>query len=572
MWKIQDEITIVLCGAAGQGIQTVEDGLVAVSKKSGYHVFSSREYMSRVRGGVNSTSIRIASKPVRAFVDRVDILMPLTEQAIQHVKDRLTSKSVLIGEETYLNSSECGDCPKIEISYQDIAKEIGNVQYSNIVSLGVMSGIIDADEDAMHACIANLFPKKGEQIIQDNVRAADEGFKVAKSWIEEDKLPGVEIAKDPTIKDNLVLDGTDATALGALAGGCNFETFYPMSPSTGIATYLAQKALDFSLIVDQSEDEISAMNKSIGASFAGARAMVTTSGGGFSLMNEGLSLCGATELPLVIVVGQRPGPATGMPTRTEQGELEHVLYAGSGEFPRVIFAPGTIEDEFYLTQNAFNIAEKYQVPVFLLPDQYIIDASYDIPSLALDDLKVEKHFIKTSEGYIRYEFTETGISPRGIPGHGEGLTIADGHTHSEDGHITEDPIIRSKMVEKYCKKLDQLKKDVIPPELSGNPDYKTLVIGWGSTYYPILEALERIGKNDVAFLHFKQVYPVHESAIEYLQKADRRIIIENNSNAQFGNLLQLETGIKMDARILKYSGYCFSVEEITEKLAVILEE
>jgi 2-oxoglutarate ferredoxin oxidoreductase subunit alpha len=572
--EYRDDVAIVLAGAAGQGVQTVEDGLVNVAKNSGYNVFSSREYMSRVRGGINSTAIRISSKPVNAFVDRIDFLLPWSDLAIPHLKDRLTDATVIIGEESLMSGLDCGGCPNIAVPYEEIAVGLGSKLYANVVSLGVISGILDADEDALHAGVQALFSTKSEQVIAENIQAADAGYQLGKDLIhDQHRIPEVVIEKDPSIKNHYLMDGGTATAIGAIAGGCNFETYYPMSPSTGIATFLAQHALDFSIIVDLTEDEISGINKAIGASFAGARAMVTTSGGGFSLQNEGLSLCGATETPLVIVVGQRPGPATGMPTRTEQGELMHVLFAGSGEFPRAIFAPGTIEDCFYLTQNAFNMAEKYQIPVFLLPDQYLVDASYNLPSLSLDGLKVEKHFIEMEPDYLRYRFTENGISPRGLPGYGTGVVTADGHTHSEDGHITEDPILRSKMVEKYQAKLAELKRATLPPELIGNPDYKTLVVGWGSLYYPIIEALQWLGREDIAFLHFKQVYPVHDSAIDYIQKADKVVIVENNSNAQFAMLLRLEAGITIEDKnmILKYSGYCFSVEEIMAGIKKIVE-
>lgn len=339
-----------------------------------------------------------------------------------------------------------------------------------------------------------------------------------------------------------------------------------MAPSTGIGTFLAQHALDFGMIVDQSEDEISVINKTLGASYAGARAFVSTSGGGFSLMGEGVSLAGMAELPIVIVVGQRPGPATGMPTRTCQEDIELVLHAGAGFFPRVIFSPGTIEDAFKLTQKAFNITQEYHVPVFILTDQYLVDSYYSISSLDHKDLKIEKHIIKTNKDYERYKFTENGVSPRGLPGFGDGLVDADSHTHDEFGEITEDPILRKKSVQKRFKKLGRLRKIAIPPEFIGKEGFKYLIVSWGSNYYLIKEALEQLDRDDIAFLFFKQIYPIHKSVLDYLIKAEIKITIEQNPTGQFAKLLENETHINMNHRILKHSGYVFSVEEIISEL------
>jgi 2-oxoglutarate ferredoxin oxidoreductase subunit alpha len=331
--------------------------------------------------------------------------------------------------------------------------------------------------------------------------------------------------------------------------------------------FLSQLGSDFGIVVEQAEDEISAINMALGASYAGARAMVTTSGGGFALMTEGVSLAGMIETPIVIHLAQRPGPATGLPTRTEQGDLELVLYAGHGEFPRIIFAPGSLEEAFSLTQQAFNLADKYQVPVFVLTDQYTMDTFYNVPSFNLSELGVEKHVVKTSKDYRRFALTENGISPRGIPGFGKGLVGVDSDEHDEDAHITEDMEMRTKMVDKRLRKLDLLGKDVIPPEFFGPDDYNTLIIGWGSTLLPIKEALSVLAKEDLAFLHFKQVYPIHPDTVRFLEHAKQTIVIENNATSQFGKLIQLMTGFSAKDRILKYDGLAFTVEELVSRIA-----
>lgn len=283
-------------------------------------------------------------------------------------------------------------------------------------------------------------------------------------------------------------------------------------------------------------------------------------------MTEGLSLAGMLETPTVIHLAQRPGPATGLPTRTEQADLELALYAGHGEFPRIIFAPGKLEDGFYLTQKAFNLADKYQIPVFILTDQYFIDSYYNIPVLEVEKITIESHIIKTDKSYQRYKLTENGISPRGIPGYGKGLVAVDSDEHDEEGHITEDLDLRTKMVNKRLEKLESIKKEVLTPELIGSENYKYLIIGWGSTYHAVREALEELGRKDVSFLHFKQVYPLHPETERYLQKAEKSILVENNATAQLGKLIKLNTGVEIENRILKYNGLAFTVEEVRSNL------
>ncbi|MFX1480268.1 MAG: 2-oxoacid:acceptor oxidoreductase subunit alpha, partial [Promethearchaeota archaeon] len=566
-----DDVSIVLCGAAGQGIQTVEVLLTKALKRSGYYVFATREYMSRVRGGVNSTTLRVSSKPVRAYVDRIDILIPLNGEAVPHLKERITLNTLIIGEKEYIHVLPALESKKVEISFLKLSSEAGGKIYANIIALGFILCMLNVEKSIIRYLINENFKKKGPQTIENNVEAADKGYETYKELKSLIKLSkNIEIKKKLEVKDDYILTGTEAIGLGVIAGGCNFACFYPMAPSTGIGTFLAQHALEFGMIVDQSEDEISVINKTLGASYAGARSFLSTSGGGFSLMTEGVSLAGMAELPIVIVVGQRPGPATGMPTRTSQEDLELVLHAGAGWFPRIIFSPGTIEDAFKLTQKAFNLTQKFHVPVFILTDQYLVDSYYNISSLDHNSLTIEKHIIKTDEDYERYRFTDSGISPRGIPGYGNGLVDADSHTHDEYGGITEDPILRNKTVEKRLKKHELIKNETIPPEFIGKENYKYLIVSWGSNYYLIKEALEILNRDDIGFLFFKQVYPIHENVLNYLIKAEIKISIEQNPTGQFANLLENETHINMNHRILKYSGYVFSVEEIISKLKKII--
>jgi 2-oxoglutarate ferredoxin oxidoreductase subunit alpha len=562
------DVAIVICGAAGQGIATVEDLIIGILKQAGYHCYSTSEFMSRIRGGTNSTLIRVSSKRISpAFVDRIDILVPLHPSALPHLKHRISANTTILGEDKNINEhideQYCVNQEQvIKIPFSEVAKEIGGAIYTNIVAVGVFLAYFEVEEEISENYLTQRFMQKGKKIVEQNIAACKKGYSIGIELVTTEKFEN-PLQKDKSVVNDIVLSGAEAVGMGAIAGGCNFISSYPMSPSTSVLVFLSQHAEDFDIIVDQAEDEIAAINKGIAAWYAGGRAMITTSGGGFALMTEGVSLAGMLETPMVLHIGQRPGPATGLPTRTGQEDLQHVLNAGHGEFARIILTPGNPQDAFYLTQNAFNLADKYQIPVFILTDQFLLDSHYSIPDLNLE-VKNEKKFVKTTRDYQRYKFTDNGISPRGIPGFGSGLVNVDSDEHDEDGHITEDVhVIRPKMVQKRLfKRLELLKSDIIKPELFGNEDYKTLVIGWGSTYGVIKEAVEIIGRDDIAFIHFKQVYPLNEEIGEILRKAEKTIILENNATSQFSKVLKLELDFDVDERFLKYNGMPFSVEEV----------
>ncbi|HDZ26463.1 MAG TPA: 2-oxoacid:acceptor oxidoreductase subunit alpha [Candidatus Aminicenantes bacterium] len=566
----KDEVSVVLCGEAGQGIQTVEQILVRYLKLSGFHVFATKEYMSRVRGGSNSTQIRISSKRASAYLDRIDILIPFHQGGIKHVEKRITPETIILGDREVISKDSPLEVKEfIDIPFSKIASDIGGRIYVNTIAAGVVLGTIGVEQHFLTNFIREFFSKKSEDVIKRNIDAIKKGYEVGTQILNSGKIE-FTIRSSPRIKDENLLNGSEAVGLGALAGGCKFLSSYPMSPSTGVMVFLSQQMEDFDIVVEQAEDEISAINMAIGASYGGARSMVTTSGGGFALMIEGVSLAGMLEIPVVIHLSQRPGPATGLPTRTEQADLELALYSGHGEFPRIILAPGNLKDAFFLTQKAFNLADKYQIPVFVLTDQYLIDSLMNLPLLDISDTRDENHVVKTHKGYKRYELTEDGISPRGIPGFGEGLVGVDSDEHDEEAHITEDLILREKMVDKRLKKLDSIKKEIVPPELVGSSNYRVLITGWGSTYNVVREALQELGREDISFLHFKQVYPLYEGTRDYLQKAQKNIIIENNATSQFGKLIKLYTGMDIEAKILKYNGLAFSVEEVAAEIKKIL--
>jgi len=562
-----NDVSIVLCGEAGQGIQTVEQLFTKIVKKAGFNVFSTKEYMSRVRGGSNSTQLRISTKPVTAYIDRIDILITLSEDAIKHLGNRVSKKTIIIGEKNHIKNNK--NYNSIEVPLSKYAKEIGNIVISNTIAVGFLSALCNIDKKVINEQVENFFSKKNKTLVKNNILAAEKGYNIGYDFVKKGKIR-ITISEPKQQKKGIVLNGTQVIGLGALAGGCNFISSYPMSPSTGVLTFLSQQSNDFDIIVEQTEDEISAINMALGAWYAGARAMVTTSGGGYALMTEGVSLAGMIESPIVIHLGQRPAPATGLPTRTEQADLEHVLYSGHGEFPKIIFTPGTLQDGFYLTQKAFDLADKYQVPVYILTDQYFLDSYYNIPAIRLDRITNKNYFVKTKKDYKRYKFIKNGISPRGISGYGNGLICVDSDEHDEEGHITESMTIRTKMVDKRLRKIKELMKETVPPKLIGNENYKILIIGWGSTFHIIKEALEKINRKNISFLHFTQIYPIHPDTVKYLKKAKKTIIVENNATSQFSKLIKLHTGYEINHKILQYNGLPFNVETVEKQIKQIL--
>jgi 2-oxoglutarate ferredoxin oxidoreductase subunit alpha len=559
---MKNDISIVLSGEAGQGIRTVELLTIRALKNSGYNVFSTTELMSRVRGGNNTTEIRISNKNILAFVDKINILIVLSKDAFVRIENRISKDTVIIGEDSFIEEKyKNGEYNIKEVAISSLAKEVGGLIYSNIITFGLLAGIFNINLNLITEYITQQFSTKGKEITDNNINAVIKGYEKGKKLKLE-----IQVEKNEEVKSQVLLSGTESIGIGALAGGCNFITAYPMSPSTGVIHFLAKHSEKYGVIVEQAEDEISAINMIQGAWYAGARAMTTTSGGGFALMEEGISNAAITEVPIVIHLAQRPGPSTGLPTRTEQGDLNLALYAGHGEFPRIIFAPGNFTDGIYLTQKAFNLADKYQVPVIILTDQFYIDSYQNIKSIDFSDFKVENHFTKTDNDYKRYKITEDGISPRGIPMYGEGFVRFDSHEHDEEGFITEDFNTRKKMVDKRLKKSELISKESIDAEIIGSKNYKTLIVGWGSTYGVIKEVIEEINNDDLAFAYFKQVYPLPNNTQKILEKAKNMVIIENNATSQFGQLIKSQTGFEFNKHILKYNGMPFSLEEIIEKL------
>lgn len=558
---LNDYVSIVIAGQAGQGIQTIEELLARILRKGGYNVFSTSEFMSRIRGGSNSTELRVSSLKIATYVERMDIFIPLDSGAVAHCEKRISPDTLILGEKTSLPSTH----PVVDVPFLQTAVEAGGKVYASSVAVGAVCALLNVPLELVTTYLTQHFGSKKPGIAEKNAEAGRRGFGLGEALVKKGII-SVSITKDPIVKDELFMSGAEAISLGAIAGGCDFVSSYPMSPSTNVLTFLAQHKKEFGMVVEQAEDEIAAVNMALGAWYAGARALVTTSGGGFALMGEGISLSGMLETPVVVHVGQRPGPATGLPTRTEQADLELVLYAGHGEFPRVVFAPGTLAGAVEAMRRAFALADKYQIPAFVLTDQYFLDSNMFTPVIDLSANTVEKNIVKTGAGNKRYALTENGISPRGVPGYGDGIVCVDSDEHTEDGYITEDLDLRTAMVDKRLKKTKFIAEDIMPPRLVGPENFKNLVVCWGSNYYCVREALIRIGWGATAMLHITQVHPLHAMVDVVMAKAQKIIVVENNATGQFARYIKAFTPYKVHEHILKYNGMPFSVEEMVEKI------
>jgi 2-oxoglutarate ferredoxin oxidoreductase subunit alpha len=363
-----------------------------------------------------------------------------------------------------------------------------------------------------------------------------------------------------------LLTGNEAISLGAIAAGCKFMAAYPMTPASSIMEYMAAKSKDLNLVMIHAEDEIAAINMAIGASYAGIRAMTATSGSGLCLMAEGIGLAGITETPIVIIDAQRPGPAVGLPTRTEQGDLQFVLHAHHGDFPRAVLAPATIEDAFWVTVKSFNWAEKYQLPVIILTDQHLASSYATVEPLDLSEVTIDRGILFSEKKedpleYMRHRVTQSGISPRAFPGLGKALVVTDCDEHDEEGHLTEDAGDRTAQVQKRLRKLISLEKEIGTPQKYGPRRAETTIISWGSTYGAIHEAVDMLRKKNtgVNMLHINELWPFPKKAVaDAVSKARHSYVVENNATGQLARLIKTETGYDIGGRILKYDGRPFA--------------
>ena len=574
--KTHCDVTIRIGGEAGQGMKVISGLLGKTFLRSGFRVFANHDIMSRIRGGHNFSQIRLSHSPVRAPSSQVDILICLDENTLNLYEEEISG--VIIYDRDKAGRKAPAGEKYLPVPLERIAVEKGgDARMANSVASGAALAVLGFPLDPLLDLLAETFGSKGEKVVEANKECARAGHEAAVQGYGGHKLcPDSPAEKGP---GRMLISGSEAMAMGAIASNVRFYSGYPMSPATPIMEFLAARQKDLGLIVEQAEDEISAVNMVIGASFCGARAMVATSGGGLALMVEGISLAGMTETPLVIVDCQRPAPATGLPTRTEQADLLFVAHCAHGEFPRVIFAPATAGEAFYLTNKAFDLAEKYQIPVFVLGDQFLNDSSWTEEPFDLGKIRRERHGLVSEKDlealspyqYKRYAITESGISPRILPGTTGQVLYADSDEHTEEGHITESADVRRDMVNKRLGKLAGLKNEMSPPRIFPDERAGSYVVSWGSTLGAVEEAVGRLRATeglDIGFIHFSEVYPLGEDAIPpALREKAEFIAVENNATGQFARLLRMETGLNIEKRILKFDGRPFSGEKLARAIA-----
>ncbi len=550
---MQTDVNVLIAGSAGEGIQTVGSVLSMAVQRCGYAVFSWQEYESRIRGGLNSYAIRISSSPKNAPRKDADIFLSLSKGAWEKYSPWLSPRTILLTDADG-DSAAPSTQAQVIVPFASLAHERwGNTIYANIVAAGALWSLVGGELEVLRSVVETMFRAKRETTYKANLEAAEVGYDLAAQ-----RCAGVcPWRLDRKEHRYFLMNGNTALALGAVRAGCRVMAAYPMTPATGIITFLAQHQAKLKVFVEQAEDEIAAVNMAIGAQFAGCRAMTATSGGGFALMVEGISLA---------------GPATGLPTRTAQGDLLFAIHAGHGEFPKVVLAPADPYDAFHTMIRAFTVADKYQIPVIVMSDQFLADSQHSIPTFHLEQTEVPS-FVASPEAftsYQRYAFTEAGVSPRLFPGQSSHLVTADSDEHDEDGHITEElHRIAVPMMEKRLKKLEAIRREMRPPEGFAMHDAEEVVVGWGSTKYALVEAVEMLRHEGraIGLLHFTDLWPPPILDGQHLFPKDRLVtVVEQNATGQFANVLRLAYGVERVRSVRFYDGLPLTAEEVRRRL------
>jgi 2-oxoglutarate/2-oxoacid ferredoxin oxidoreductase subunit alpha len=565
--SVVNELSILIGGEAGQGIQSIGQVLARAFMRGGYRVFAMQEYESRIRGGHSLTRLRIASGRVDCHAPGIDLLIALDGETISLHQADLNTGGMVVFDSGRVKQKYDGR-GFFGLDLARICREHGGLpSMSNTVATGAVWAVLELDISMAERSLEKAFARRGQEAVEKNIAVLRAGYGLGKPLRHESlTLAG----PDKGEREPLFISGSDAVALGALAAGIGFYSAYPMTPATGVMEYLFRHGPSRGVVVEQAEDEIAAVNMAIGASYMGARSMTGTSGGGFSLMSEALGLAACTETPMVVLNAQRPGPATGMPTRTEQGDLLFSLFASHGEFPRVVLAPSDPESAFLLTVEAFNLADLLQTPVIILTDHHLMDSHWTVDSLPLERVKVERGRIADSseldsgDSFLRYRFTPDGVSPRAFPGQGRALVCSTGDEHDQSGHITEEPSLRTEMVDKRWRKLEFL-KDHSGLDADIQPGAGTLLVGWGSTRGALRETVDtlRHSGRKVSFVQISRLWPFPELQFSQAARGHGRVVVaENNSMGQLARLIRMETGIRADQCVLKYDGRTFCARDI----------
>jgi len=576
------KVSIRVGGAAGDGIASVAETLAKACSRQGLYVFAYNSYQSVIRGGHINMQIRIGAKRVWSQGDQCDFLVALNQDTIaRHAGEITPGGGVIYNKEKI--KLDAAVLPQgvndFGIPSSTIAGKYGKSPImQNTVALGALSFVANLPFEAVKGVIIDTFKKKGEIVVNSNVGAAQAGFDYA-----SENFKKVEFTWQLSGKKRMFLTGNQAIALGAVAGGCKFYSAYPMTPASGILHWLAPKGSKYGIVVKQCEDEISAMNMAVGAGHVGARSMTGTSGGGFALMTEAVGLAAMIEAPVVVVNCQRGGPSTGLPTKQEQGDLFQAIGASQGDFPKIILAPATVDDAFYSTAEALNLAEIYQCPVILLSDLLLSEHYETIDDLDFSKIKIERGEMVNenrngSETYKRYLSTPSGISPRALPGMEGMMYTAASDEHDEDGVVISDvftdPAKRIVMMDKRMRKMDTVLKNLPEPKLEGPANAELTFVTWGSTYYVVRDVIHRLEKEGISVNHLniKYLWPFQSAAISKILKSCKQtLIVEANFTGQLERLIRQETGLSIENHLRKYDGEPFGPESVHAKAKSLLQ-
>lgn len=565
-------------GPAGAGQQVTGMILAKACMRAGFFVYDGSEYPSLIRGGMVTYQLTLSEKPVQAIYQPTHLLIALSREAFEYSSPDVVKGGLIIYDRDRFELSPGQGRNKTVhgISLTALTKEAGVPAIAgNMITLGMTAALISHNLPVIEEVIRETFASKGENVVDANLTAVRFGFQYAQKNLHPDTYPFFFDSWKPD-HSRMLVTANEMVALAAVEAGCQYYAGYPMTPSSTILHTVTEWAPKTGMLVVQPEDEIAVVHHAIGASYAGVRSMAATSGGGFALMNEAVSLAAMTETPLVIVESQRPGPATGLPTWTEQGDLLYVCHSGHGEFARVVFAPGDPEEAFTQTVQAFDLAEKYQITVFVLLDKYLSEGhkAVSIPlfgHIANRGKRMTNAQLAKQKQFLRYQFVADGVAPRSVPGQPGGIFLANSDEHDERGFEIEgfSADTRVKRVQQRLKKIPQILRELPRPKFYGPRGAKLTLIGWGSVKGPVLEALSELP--DVNYLHVPAPFPLSEKQLRASVAGVRKLVgIENNATGQFARLLRQETGITVAESILKYNGSQFYPHEIIESISRLL--
>ena len=565
------DFTLAIGGEAGQGIATPGDILARIFIRRGLHMYTYNAYQSIIRGGHILLFMRVSDQQIDNHGDKVDLLVCLNQDTMdRHLSLIGPGSTVVYNADTIIPGNVPTGVQLCPLPVKELT-ESRNRLIQNTIAVGSVMALMGQDFDVLKDSLSFRFARAGQEVVDENIAAAQAGFDYANEnlTIETDQVPAGP-------KPLAMWAGNEAVALGGAAAGVKFYAAYPMSPATGVLHWMAQNARDLGIMVRQIEDEIGVANMVIGAAHAGARSMCATSGGGFALMTEAVGAAGMMEIPVVFIDVQRAGPSTGVPTKTEQGDLWQALGASQGDFPKFIVAPTSALDAYKTMPELFNLTDKYQCPGMVLIDLLIGEGrvSFDPDEIDMQPA-IDRGALITEtaqqNGYKRYEDTESGISPRAIAGVEGYVHVVATDEHDEDSTLLSDeftdPTKRRMMVEKRGRKMSTVLDDVPAPKLEGPDDADVTLIGWGSTWGVIKEAVELLQEQGVNVNHLpvKWIVPFHTDAVtEIVNSAKRTIVVENNYSGQFYRYMRSETGLSVDGHIRKYDGEPFAPHHIVE--------